>query len=724
MSLDWKKCIICQESTREALKCPLNSNGPPEANRQTYLAFLQNVNSFREANSLPVDLTFGDDVDVDCLCRNQGSWHKSCHLKFSRSKLKKAQERAVRKRTDENREDEEERPVLKCRKRQSVSEERSQCLFCLGGDEGEKLHCFSVLETDRSIRQMALELEDFELLGRMSEGDLIAIEAKYHLKCLISLKNRYRSLCAQKAQTSSGGGVDEKMDESIAFVELVEYIEGCVENGTLLFKLAELSSLYTQRLEDLGIKKTINKTRLKIALLEHYNGTLQEQTDGRNTVLAFREAISSLLKDALKQRDFSEDAEILARAATIVRKDIFAHKGFNFAGCFPMGCQLKYLPSSLRSLVSIILNGLNIKDQEQSESQACLTVCETIIFNTKKRSCQTKTGQTRHSASREPPLPLYVGLSIHSSTRSKTLIEKMYQMGISVSYDRIMEIEDWLAKSLCSRFKEDGCVSPACLRKGIFSVGALDNIDHNTSSTTSVSSFHGTGISVFQFPTESVPGEIRPPLVVPPPETEHQELLENYATVPTVALNTSSVSVPARNLTPVQGLVGVDDAKQQEDRWVNHALSKLSNDGVSAEDSITWAAYHSKNQQQTNDPPAITALLPLFYEKADTPAMIKHGMDMLREATSFLNPGQVPVITLDQPLFALAKAIQWKWPAEYGEDKYVVMFGGLHLEMAMWNTVGDLLDGSGWTTILTEAEVASSGIAQGLLKASHLTRTR
>ena len=160
-------------------------------------------------------------------------------------------------------------------------------------------------------------------------------------------------------------------------------------------------------------------------------------------------------------------------------------------------------------------------------------------------------------------------------------------MGISVSYDRIIEIEDWLAKSLCSRFKEDGCVSPACLRKGIFSVGTLDNIDHNTSSTTSVSSFHGTGISVFQFPTESVPGEIRPSLVVPPPETEHQELPENYATVPTVALNTSSVSVPARNLTPVQGLVGVDDAKQQEDRCVNHALSKLSNDGVSAEDSIT-----------------------------------------------------------------------------------------------------------------------------------------
>ena len=279
------------------------------------------------------------------------------------------------------------------------------------------------------------------------------------------------------------------MDESMVFVELVEDIEECVENGTHLFKLSELSSLYIQRLEDLRIKKTTNKTRLKNALLVHYGGTLQEQSDGRNTVLVFSEAVSSLLNDALKQRDFSEDTEILARAATIVRKDIFVHKGFYFSRCFPMDCQSKYLPSSLRSLISIILNGLNIRDQEQSENQACLTVCETIIFNAKKRSYETKTGQTRHSAFCEPPLPLCAGLSILSSTRSKTLIEKMYRMGISVSYDRIMEIEDWLASSLCERFKEDGCISPAFLRKEIFSMGAHNNLDHNPSSTTSVSSF-------------------------------------------------------------------------------------------------------------------------------------------------------------------------------------------------------------------------------------------
>ena len=39
---------------------------------------------------------------------------------------------------------------------------------------------------------MATGLEDFELLSRISNGDLTALEAKYHLSCLTSLRNKYR----------------------------------------------------------------------------------------------------------------------------------------------------------------------------------------------------------------------------------------------------------------------------------------------------------------------------------------------------------------------------------------------------------------------------------------------------------------------------------------------------------------------------------------------------
>ena len=68
------------------------------------------------------------------------------------------------------------------------------------------------------------------------------------------------------------------------------------------------------------------------------------------------------------------------------------------------------------------------------------------------------------------------------------------------------------------------------------------------------------------------------------------------------------------------------------------------------------------------------------------------------ETTAFLNPGQTPVVAADQPLYDLAKQIQWQWPEEYGEDKFVVMFGGLHIEMAALKSMGMLLKDSDWTS--------------------------
>ena len=91
--------------------------------------------------------------------------------------------------------------------------------------------------------------------------------------------------------------------------------------------------------------------------------------------------------------------------------------------------------------------------------------------------------------------------------------------------------------------------------------------------------------------------------------------------------------------------------------------------------------------------------------------MIKHGMEVIKQTTEFLNPGQIPVMACDCPIFAKAKYIQWTWPAECGEDKFVVMFGGLHIEMSLCNTLGNYLADSGWTTSLTEAGIATSGTA-------------
>jgi hypothetical protein len=153
----------------------------------------------------------------------------------------------------------------------------------------------------------------------------------------------------------------------------------------------------------------------------------------------------------------------------------------------------------------------------------------------------------------------------------------------------------------------------------------------------------------------------------------------------------------------------------------------MGQDEVVEDKSISWAAFHASNQtvNSTSDSSvAISSLLPLFYEPAHSHAMIRHSMDVVRVAIEKLNPNQVPIITLDQPLYAIAKEIQWAWPETHGESKFIVLFGGLHIEMAALKVLGDLLDGSGWTETLVQAGIASSGTADSFLKAAHVTRTR
>ena len=70
---------------------------------------------------------------------------------------------------------------------------------------------------------------------------------------------------------------------------------------------------------------------------------------------------------------------------------------------------------------------------------------------------------------------------------------------------------------------------------------------------------------------------------------------------------------------------------------------------------------------------------------------------------------QAPVIVVDQPMYSLPKKLQWNFPVTHGEDKYVVFLGGMHVKLTVDKCLGNWLEGSGWTTVVT----TNSGIASG-----------
>ena len=68
------------------------------------------------------------------------------------------------------------------------------CFFCdlpLGEEEHHSVQTFAV---DDKVTECALALADQKLLAKLATSDMMAIEARYHTKCLASLYNRRRSL--------------------------------------------------------------------------------------------------------------------------------------------------------------------------------------------------------------------------------------------------------------------------------------------------------------------------------------------------------------------------------------------------------------------------------------------------------------------------------------------------------------------------------------------------
>ena len=300
-------------------------------------------------------------------------------------------------------------------------------------------------------------------------------------------------------------------------------------------------------------------------------------------------------------------------------------------------------------------------------------------------------------------------------------------LGLGISYDRLFQVSTDIGNSLCMLYEREKVVCPPALWKGIFTAGMVDNIDHNPSSRTAKDSFHGTGVSIVQFPTSDNPGMDRNIKIIDPDIPKMKDIMQlpdSYTEIVPFALYDDGVKVPLVNRPVVPGADSMVASREKEEQWLKKVEDLYKKNELSNNDNMSWAAYHASQQADYDREVSRLALLPLFKEEAHSVAMIKHAMDVVRNCTSHLNPGQTPVITMDQPLYTLCKKIQWDLGGGYGEDRYVCMLGPLHIEMAALRVLGEWLTNSGWLSMLVKADIATSGRAEGIEKASHVTRTR
>lgn len=104
------------------------------------------------------------------------------------------------------------------------------------------------------------------------------------------------------------------------------------------------------------------------------------------------------------------------------------------------------------------------------------------------------------------PLPLFTGLSIHAKTRKRNLLETMHDLGLCVSYDRVLAVSTDLGNAVWRCYQENGVVCSPNFRAQLCTTAAVNNVDHKPSSMSANDSLHGTGISLFQQVLGDVPG--------------------------------------------------------------------------------------------------------------------------------------------------------------------------------------------------------------------------
>ena len=90
------------------------------------------------------------------------------------------------------------------------------------------------------------------------------------------------------------------------------------------------------------------------------------------------------------------------------------------------------------------------------------------------------------------------GVIIHTNTRKRKLVDTLFNLGLCITYDRVLNISTELGNKVCYHYEQQKVVCPLQLKGGLFKTAAVDNIDHNPSSTSAHDSFNGTGIFLIQ----------------------------------------------------------------------------------------------------------------------------------------------------------------------------------------------------------------------------------
>ena len=198
---NWKLYLVCQEETTESLVCPVLSKRRDPGSGYTTMA--ANLVKFDELGKLSRTVQLqrlyeGQGVEATTVA-HQAKWHKTCMLQYNNTMLRRAEKRPIASSSAFGSSDDVPGKRTRSFSSEATTSDAS-CFFC--GESGtETLHGVATYQVDTRVRKCAAQVGDNELLARLSMGDMVALEAKYHSKCLLALYYRAKTTVEAEPET-------------------------------------------------------------------------------------------------------------------------------------------------------------------------------------------------------------------------------------------------------------------------------------------------------------------------------------------------------------------------------------------------------------------------------------------------------------------------------------------------------------------------------------------
>ena len=331
------------------------------------------------------------------------------------------------------------------------------------------LRNISTRRAQQTIRDLALNLEDYDLQTKVLEQDLIALEAKYHDNCLSTYIQKAERM--KKQSDSDPKPVDPYTE---AFKELLQVIEEEFREGKA-FEMTALRLQYETFLQKYGIA-SYRGEKLKRRLMKYFKGKVtfhkpgsakkselvySSDIDIRTTINKIADMKKAIREEGIEQDLFSDENDSydlsLVNTAILIRSAIKSVDGIAANRCIDKNDITEerakaIIPEILFRFAAALLGGSQahdiVKDSNNIDKhleRKIISLCQDIIYTVKKSRVKT---------------PKHVGLSmsIKHLTGSKQVVNMLHSQGHCLSYDDLCRIESAIATETLELAEQSGGV--------------------------------------------------------------------------------------------------------------------------------------------------------------------------------------------------------------------------------------------------------------------------